>query len=311
MRYLPPVAALVAFERAAEYLSFQKAADELCITPSAVSHRVKALEQFLGVQLFHRLNRKIVLTDAGVRYAHSICEALQKIEQATRQLTENGNNDSLIVQLPPSLATKWLLPNLPRFLEENPDCTVKVNATESPVSFGRSNVDIDIAICHTAPGGNAYVEELITERFLPLCSPSKWAAGPADIARIPLIKTERNPVSWKNWFETNQIAEYDLSVGMQFDPSTAAIQAAVAGLGIILESDILVAEELRNGQLICPFPEKVIPIERHYYLAYSRNAEQSTTIQLFIDWLRQLARKYENPATIPNRTEEVDSQGPT
>lgn len=288
MQYLPPVAALIAFDLAARHLSFQKAADVLCITPSAVSHRVKALEQFVGVKLFHRLNRRILLTDAGQNYARSVRDALQRLEKSTRQLLQNGKMGSVTIQLPPSLATKWLLPRLRYFLEAHPGFEVKLNATEGPVFFERSSVDL--AICHLAPKGDLHVEELIAERFTPLCAPAKWVATPADLVRFPLIKTERNPVSWDEWLQGNGIDHFDMRSSLQLDPSSAAIQAAVAGLGIILESDFLVQDELANGQLICPFQDGVVhPIIRHYYLSYPRAAADDPKIQLLASWLRSIA----------------------
>lgn len=289
MRFLPPVAALVAFDLAVRHLSFQKAAEELCITPSAVSHRIKALEQFIGVRLFHRLNRRLILSDAGALYAKTVRDALERIEKSTRRLMEEGMTTSLNVQLPPSLATKWLLPNLPRFLETHPDFEVKVNATEGSVAFGRSPVDI--IVCHFPPDGAFHVEELIAEQFLPLCAPSKWIATPADLVRFPLIKTERNPVGWEEWLQHNEMDYIDLRGGLQFDPSSVAIQAAAAGLGIILESDILTREERRNGQLICPFNQREIrPIVRHYFLVYPTSIAEHPKVEIFVSWLRSLAR---------------------
>ena len=168
-RRLPPLNALRAFEAAARHLSFTKAAEELYVTQAAVSHQVKALEEALGVQLFRRLNRRLMLTDAGQLYLPALTEAFDGIDAATGRLRADENAGSLTVSVANSLAAKWLLPRLPRFRERHPEIDVEVSAADRLVDFGRDNVDMGIR-------GSRSTRSWRTRSFR--CAvPSSWTGG--------------------------------------------------------------------------------------------------------------------------------------
>jgi LysR family glycine cleavage system transcriptional activator len=278
----------VAFESAARHTSFKLAAEELCITPSAVSHRIRGLEEQLGLALFHRFNRQLALTDAGATYYKSVRDALGSIARSTKTLTTAGTVETLVIHSPPSLAGKWLIPRLSQFIAQHPNIRVRLNATEQKVNFRRRPVDI--AICHVAPEDpDLHVEVLLSERFLPLCAPKYRLDSPNELARIPLIETERNPVTWAMWLETHQVTGVDLRRALRIDPSAMALQAAVEGLGVVLESDLLARQEIASGQLICPFRGDSIEAMKHnYHVVYAASREGEMSIAAFTSWLRTL-----------------------
>ena len=296
MKRTPPLLSLVFFEASARLLSFKAAADELCVTPSAVSHRIKALEDHLGLRLFHRFNRRLVLTDAGAAYASSLRTALAGIDRATRNLLARGVAEALTVQMPPSLAAKWLLPRLPRFIERHRDIDVRINATEERVSFKRGGVDL--AICHVVPPDHeGHAEVLLTEHFRPLCAPRYQIVDIGELAQLPLIYTERNPVTWAMWLEKNGETSIAPGRGLRIDPSSMAIQAAVEGVGVVLESDILAQHEISAGLLVCPFrPRCVRDLVRHYHLVVPDERVQLPKVRAFSAWLREEAGTTGDPA---------------
>ena len=278
----------MAFESAARHTSFKLAAEELCITPSAVSHRIRGLEEQLGLALFHRFNRQLALTDAGATYYKAVRDAFGSIARSTKTLTTPGTVETLVIHTPPSLASKWLLPRLSQFIALNPNIRVRLNATEQKVNFHRRPVDI--AICHDAPEDpDIHVEVLLSEQFVPLCAPKYRLESPNELARLPLIETERNPVTWAMWLESHQVTSVDLRGALRIDPSAMALQAAVDGLGVVLESDLLARQEIASGQLICPFRiDSIEPMTRNYHVAYATSRESELSIAAFSGWLRSL-----------------------
>jgi LysR family glycine cleavage system transcriptional activator len=288
LKDLPSLLPLVAFEAAARHASFKLAAEELCITPSAVSHRIRALEGQLGMALFHRFNRQLALTDAGVTYFKSVRDAFGSIARSTKTLTTPGAVETLVIHSPPSLASKWLIPRLSQFIALHPDIRVRLNATEQKVNFHRRPVDV--AICHVTPEDpDLHVEVLLSEQFLPLCAPKYRLDFPRELAGMPLIETERNPVTWAMWLESHRVTNVDLRTALRIDPSAMALQAAVEGLGVVLESDLLARQEIASRQLVCPFPtDSIQPISRNYHVVYAASRAREPSIAAFAVWLRSL-----------------------
>ncbi len=178
-RRLPPLNALRAFEAAARHLSFTKAAEELFVTQAAISHQVKALEAALDLQLFRRLNRRLMLTDAGQLYLPTLTEAFDAIDTATARLRADENAGRLVVSVANSLAAKWLLPRLPRFRERHPEIEVEISAADRLVDFGRDNVDMAIRYgLGRYPG--LRVDPLMKDTNFPVCSPG-LLAGPVPL----------------------------------------------------------------------------------------------------------------------------------
>ncbi|MCH8926145.1 MAG: LysR family transcriptional regulator, partial [Proteobacteria bacterium] len=198
-RRLPPLNALRAFEAAARHLSFTKAAEELYVTQAAISHQVKALEAALDLQLFRRLNRRLMLTDAGQLYLPALTEAFDAIDTASARLRADENAGRLVVSVANSLAAKWLLPRLPRFRDRHPEIEVEISAADRLVDFGRDNVDMALRYgLGNYPG--LRVDPLMKDTNFPVCSPELLAgpislSEPGDLRRHNLLHDAGNAVS--------------------------------------------------------------------------------------------------------------------
>lgn len=294
MRELPPLKALQAFEAAARRLSFAEAARELNVTPSLISHQVRALERHLGVALFLRLHRKVELTDIGARYAAEVADAFGTLEQATRAVARTGKADILSIHSVPSFATQWLMPRLARFSAQNLDLDVRLTASADPVDLTGGAADVHIHYGRSFPGPGVRVQPFPPETIVPLCAPAllgpEGTLQPADLRRLPVIHSEANLLSWRDWLELMGIDGVDLSRGLRFDRSFMSISAAVDGLGLCLESRLLVEKELETGKLVIPFLPQG-PQMRCHSLLYVGSRARFSRIRRFHDWLwAELAR---------------------
>lgn len=289
MRKLPPLKALHAFEVASRLTSFIKAADELCVTPSAISHRIQALERELGVQLFHRIHRTVVLTDFGRRFAEEIGEAFARIEASTRDVARAGKSDILTIHAVPSLAAQWLMPRLSRFGELYPNIDVRLNASVEPVDLSSGAVDFDIRYGSTLQSAGTITEPFPEEAVVVLCSP-KLVTGshslrkPADLRQHTLIHSEVNLYSWRDWLRDHDGVALDLERGPRFDRSFMAISAAIDGRGVCLESKLLAQRELESKRLVMPFGPKGPRIQCHS-VSYIKSRIRLPKMNLFRDWL--------------------------
>jgi len=292
----PSLKAISTFESAARHESFKQAAKELFLTPSAISHQVRQLEQQLGVNLFHRLSGGLAITDAGAAYLKLLGPAFAAIDEATRQVMQLEYSDRLTIHSAPSFANKWLLDRLPEFLESHQDIDVKVIATSELLDFRKKSIDIGIYYGQSTWPGSV-VKPLLSERVLPMCSPEfRNDAGDrlrsaADLTDFTLIHTERNLVTWKMWL-AEQGVSFDRNLrGVCLDPSELAIEAAVRGTGIVLESDLLAARELDEGSLVAAIDETESKIAS-YYLVYPEDHMHSPKVVAFTDWIIDKANDY-------------------
>lgn len=281
--------AVQAFEAAARLSSFALAAEELFVTPSAVSHQVKFLEDQFGVQLFHRVHRAVVLTDAGRRYAEEISAAFARIESATRDLGRLTKSDILTVHSSPSFATQWLMPRLARFSARNPDIDVRLNASSDPVDLVATSVDVDIRYGskNIQPAG---IKTVIfpPETIVPLCSP-EVAAGkhpiraPEDLCHHTLIHSEACLVGWRDWARKHRVT-LDLKRGPRFDRSFMSISAAADGLGVCLESLLIAERELETGRLVAPLGRDGLTVQGYTFNVLKSSADLPK-VRSFHDWL--------------------------
>lgn len=282
--------AIQAFEAAARLSSFALAADELFVTPSAVSHQIKLLEEQIGVRLFHRVHRSVVLTDAGRRYAEEISGAFARIDAATRDVGRSAKSDILTIHATPSIATQWLMPRLARFSALNPDIDVRLNASAVPADLVTEAVDIDIryGASRLQPAGTM-VLPFPTETIVPLCAP-QLAYGPHpirsphDLCHHPLIHSELCLVGWRDWLRAHRKVKLDITRGLRFDRSFMAISAAVDGLGVCLESLLLVERELDTGKLVAPLGREGMKVSG-YTLNLLKSRAELPKIRAFQDWL--------------------------
>lgn len=289
MRKLPPLKSLHAFEAAARLNSFVAASAELLITPSAVSHRIHELESFLGIQLFHRIHRTIVLTDAGQRFATEIGLALGKIEAIASEITRAGKSDLITVHVVPSLAAQWLMPRIVRFSTQYPDIDVRITASVEPVNLDEGKVDLAIHYGSTLRRAGTELEEFPPEPIVALCSPTFMKGKLAlrttkDLERYPLIHSEVNKYSWRDWQREHPEATLNLDRGLRFDRSFMAIFAAADGLGVCLESKLLVERQLDSGRLVLPFGDEGPRIQCHS-MSYLKSRANLPKIKVFRNWI--------------------------
>jgi len=286
---LPPLKALLAFDAAVRHGSFSQGAEELGVTPSAVSHQIQQLEEFLGVALFQRHAGRAILTSAGRTYAREIEHAMGVIAEATTLVAPQSQSGHLVIASGPSFAAKWLQPRLSDFLCSNPDVRVRLSTISSHDDFTGSRFDIAISY-GSPPATQRHVEPLLVERLRPLCSPALAAAidlrTPQDLARATLIHSV-NGLTWVEYLRRVGAGELRPNNELWLDRSTMAIEAAVGGLGVVLESEILASEELRDGRLVAPFGDRAHTVETtSYFLVRSPGSRSGPQIAAFEKWLR-------------------------
>jgi LysR family transcriptional regulator, glycine cleavage system transcriptional activator len=283
-----PFRSISVFHAVARSASISKAAQELGVTPSAVSQQIHVLEGFLGTALLTKAGRRIKLTEAGERYFAMISEKMEQIVGATDQLRGHHAVTVLTVRATPSFATKWLLPRLQNFLIQHPALEVRLDGTNELTDFAHEDVDVEIRHGEgNWPG--LYVEGIAREQFLPVCAPSYIDGNFLPVANITnhkLIHSVKSQVQWEGWLDAAGVQRDQRWHRLLFDRSHMAIDAAVAGMGIALESNLMMWRELRDGLLICPVlnpPETSLTTQwvvcPHDHLRHSK-------VRSFIAWLK-------------------------
>jgi len=288
-RRLPPLNSLRAFESAARHLSFTKAADELAVTQSAVSHQVNALEDWAGVPLFKRQGRAMVLTEAAVKFLPAVSTALDQIALAGRKLQAvDPTHGWLTVAVMPSFAAKWLVPRLADFHERNPDMDVWIATFEAQTGALGSDIDVAIRYGRGDWPGLASVR-IMSEELFPVCAPRLATSleAPADLAHTTLLHDELRE-DWAMWFAAAGLTGVDTARGPGFDDSGLLIQAAIEGLGVALGRSVLVQGDLDAGRLVRPF-DVALAAEFAYYLVYPPDLENAPKIETFRTWLLSTA----------------------
>jgi LysR family transcriptional regulator, glycine cleavage system transcriptional activator len=292
LRKLPSLKALQAFEAAARLVSFTSAADELRVTTSAVSHQIRFLEEEIGAVLFHRNSRTVVLTDVGARYFREVAEAFTLLEAATRDIERRATADILTIHCVPSLAAQWLMPRLARFGAAHDGIDVRLNASVDVIDLAAGGVDVDIRYGRVLPSNGVVVTPLPDETIVALCSPelageaSRPIREPADLRDHTLIHSEVNLISWRMWAKQHGDLDLDFDRGPRFDRSFMSISAAIDGLGVCLESDLLVQRELESGRLVAPFGRKGPKVHCHS-MCVLRTKQNIPKIRTFRSWLFQ------------------------
>ncbi len=286
-RRLPPLNALRAFEAAGRHLSFTRAAAELHVTHAAISHQVRALEQRLGVPLFHRMTRAVKLTDAGRTLLPAMTEALDGMAEAVRRLGANDREGSLTVSLTPAFAARWLVPRLGRFQTAHPEIDVRLAPSYQLVDFARDEVDLAVRYGHGRwPGVKA--ERLLALDFTPVCSPA-FLQGPvplrtpADLKHHTLLHEDLGE-GWRRWLVAAGVAGIDPTRGPKFGDENLMLQAAIQGQGVAVSESALVAADIAAGRLVRPF-DIAIPSAAGYYVVHPPAALERRKVKVFRDWL--------------------------
>lgn len=286
-RRLPPLAAIHAFEVAARHQSFNRAAEELRLTASAVSHRIRVLEDFLGVALFHRLTRRVALTPAGEAYLDAVRAGLERIAAATGALRGQGRARRLTASVAPAFASR-LMQQLPDFHRLHPEIEICLIASTRLVDFSAGEADVAIRY----GGGswpNLVSHYLQGEELLPVCSPELLRGRPplkraVDLKHYPLLHVLCRSDDWRGWLEQERASGLDLERGAKFQTSMMALEAAAGGMGVAIVDRGLAEEPLRQGRLIAPFANP-LRTTKNYYLIYPRRRRNDKAIALFRDWM--------------------------
>jgi LysR family glycine cleavage system transcriptional activator len=283
-RRLPPLSSLRAFEAAARHLSFTRAAAELHVTQAAVSHQVKALEDWLGLKLFRRQNRNVFLTEAGQAYLPAVREAFDGLADATRRLRQRDGEGKLTVTVTLSFAAKWLMPRLGRFRRLHPDIEFRIDATDRNVDLAREEVDVGLRYGSGSWPGLA-ARRLLNEELFPVCSPALAAAlkRPEDLAKHTLLHDDMRQ-DWRMWLLAAGVRGVDPTRGPVFSSSAMCVQAAIDGEGVALGRSALVAADLAAGRLVRPFAVN-LPTEFAYYVVYTPQAGELPRVKAFVEWL--------------------------
>ena len=291
---LPPLSALRVFESAARHESFKHAAEELFVTPGAVSQQIRLLEEHVGAELFVRDGRRVILTDAAKVAALVLKEGFEKMFEATRVMKQGLTKGRVTVSVAPSFAAKWLMPRLYDFSTANEDVDLWVSADMNMVDFAVS--DIDLAIRY---GNGQYsglnVEHLLDESVVAVCSPDLFDAAPIrkaeDLAHHVLLHdmSAENDLScpdWAMWLKAHGAEAVDATRGPRFNQSHLVIESAVAGRGIALAKRTLAASDLAAGRLMILFEEPSQNLAYGYYLVWPQNRVPTVAQARFMDWLR-------------------------
>jgi LysR family glycine cleavage system transcriptional activator len=294
-RRLPPLNALRAFEAAARHLSFTRAADELAVTPGAISHQIKALEEIVGQPLFLREGRALLLSEAGQRAQPALRQGFDSLAEAVGAMERRTDSGVLTISTSPSTAGRWLVPRLDDFYAAHPDIDIRLHATLDLVDFARDGIDAAIRYGRGRyPGLDTSL--LAADVIAPVCSPA-LADGPRPL-RTPEDLRHHNLLhidieqfrgiypSWDMWLRAAGVTGVDTRRGSRFMLAEFAIQAAVEGQGVALGERLLIADDIAAGRLVTPFdPALNIEPEFGYYFVCPFQRRDDPRIAAFREWL--------------------------
>ncbi|MEM1199234.1 MAG: transcriptional regulator GcvA, partial [Pseudomonadota bacterium] len=282
---------------------FTKAAEELSVTPAAVSHQVKALEALYGVSLFQRLTRALRLTEAGQAALPFIGQGLDKLAHGADQMRAHAGRQILTISVSPSFGAMWLVPRLEGFRTRHPEIEIRLDGTDRLATVGADGVDVAVRY---GPGGYKGVRAdfLVAQKNMPVCSPALLEGphplrSPVDLAHHTLLHIDwkEAEASWRMWLLAAGLTSIDPTKGPHYTMESMAVQAALEGQGVALVGDVLVADELAAGRLVRPFDAALnTPLSFSYYLISAQSDVEEPKVAAFRGWLLEEAR------TTPPRT---------
>jgi LysR family glycine cleavage system transcriptional activator len=295
MTKFPPIAALRALEAAARHLSYTKAAQELHITQSAVSHQIHHAEELWGLKLFERRGRRLILTDNGQALVPIVRDFLDRISATVRDLKSEEKRYSLRISLLQSFALKWLVPRLGDFNQKHPDIEVWLSTTDELVDLGNGSADIAIRLGQ-GNWANLHSVLLLREHVFPVCSPSFLQSygtpkTPSDLLQYPLLRRYSMDITprWDDWFRAAGVRVGNMPTGTKLSDTSMAVQAALDDQGIALARSAHVSDDLAAGRLI-----KLFNVDCRsnvaYYIVCLQGRENEPSIKAFRDWLLAKAR---------------------
>lgn len=297
---LPSLNALRTFEAAARHGSFKAAAQELCVSHSAVSHQIKLLETELRIELFIRKPRSVELTRAGRAYYPVLRDAFERLAAGTDLLTGVVTHAPVTVQLYSTFAIRWLIPRLPALHREHPQLKVRLHTSQSDVDFEHDDVDLCIMIGGPSRSG-LRCDHLFSSRVFPVCSPAFMAehglhGHPERLREVAILQVYPSRHDWWTWLERHGIEGVDPDAGQQFDSYELAMNTAMQGIGVALGMEPFVTRDLTAGLLVEPFPDRRLYTAGDWYLVCREDKSGRSDIETLRQWL--LAEVQADP-TIP------------
>lgn len=298
MRKLPPLASLRAFETAARHLSFKSAAAELGVTPTAISHHVRNLEEYCGQPLFRRRPRPLVLTSGGEKLFPILRNGLDAFVTAVDSVTKDAEQNPLRVTMPNAFASRWLVPRLAQWRELHPDIPLEVIGTDAVLDLRAGDADVAIRYARSMPA-DLPAQEIFRDSFIPVCTPELLAKGKsieraADLLHYPLIwfdfmKSDSETPNWRRWLTTArsidpELADTPETWDLSFREELHAINAVLAGQGIAICSDVVVGHELKNGTLVRAHDLSLPGFG--FYIVHLPNHSREPIIHAFSAWMR-------------------------
>jgi len=286
---LPPLTALRSFEAAARHCSFRDAAEELCVSHSAISHQVKQLESYLGIDLFLRKSRAVELTESGRVYYPLLREAFDRISEGTELLIAPQSPGILTVQLYSTFAIRWLIPRLPGFNKAHPEIQVRLLTSQADVDFQQADVDMCVMI--GSPTDNKlHYDHLFDAVMYPVGGPALLSGepaleSPADLAKHTILQVYPSRKDWYVWLDGSGVEGVDPESGLQFDSYDLALSTATQGLGIALGMQPYLSRDLKAGLLVELFPGYRVRADGEWYLVCRREKAHSRKVAAFREWI--------------------------
>ena len=304
MHRLPPLNALKAFEVAGRHMSFSRAAEELHVTPAAISHQIKALETDLGVKLFRRLNRSLQLTEAGQACLPGLRSAFETMASAVGRVRDKEDWNILTISAPPAFGARWLVPRIVDFRTANPQIQVRIDPAIRSMDPVRDSVDVAIEFSQGHYSGRSVqrpAQRLFGQDVFPVCSPELLdgknpLTTPDDLRGHTLIHFDA-PMddpgwpNWETWLRANNVDRLDPNKGPHFTSPNFTTQALLAGHGVALMAELVVESELATGTLVKPFDISYPGDLSYWALATSVDSEDDP-VTLFWNWLTREASRY-------------------
>lgn len=304
---LPPLNALRAFEAAGRLVSFTQAANELHVTPGAISRQIKLLEDYLGFELFERTSRDLRINEASRDYVIAMTDAFERIEAATNRLKNAHRERPLQIHSAMTFTLRWLMPRLPQFHKKFPKREIQLTTTLAPLPVHLVHSgEVDIAI-QIGPGewDGLVSHRLAGSELVPVCSPSLLKDGkpftdPEALGDFTLLHSLARPDDWRDWLSAAGAKTVDAARGLRFESSSLAYQAAVEGIGVAIGQMALVIEDLERGRLV-PAYDFVHQNGTAYYLTYMQQSARNPLLVEFRDWILGEATRYEAEHRFPLR----------
>ncbi len=297
----PSLNAMIYFEAVARHGRVAKAAEDLKVSPSAVSQQIKLLEEILGVNLFRRDRRQLSLTLEGEQLYIAVSSALGLLRNARQSVSRNRESHQLIIKVMPSFAVRWLGPRLHAFIEANPDWDLRLDVTADPSNFDREVVDMDLRYGPGSHADSLYCEEVMADYVMPLCSP-EYRRNLRDqfghdsltlMQQARLIDSIRAALQWDNWLARHRISRNMNCASLRFDRSSMALMQAINHVGVVLESTTLARDELEQGALVPLVPDLGAIRFPAYWIVTPAHHRNRRLVQVFGNWIQAEAEEHE------------------